>query len=89
MPCAEPSTIPIGTCIRQVRKRREMSQTTLARAIGVERATISRYENGKIEPSAGRIRTISCALQVAPGLLYALDPETLAALLPFPSSQED
>lgn len=49
--------------IRKARKAAKMSQAELAKAIGIDRATVSRYESGAIIPSLGRLAEIAGALE--------------------------
>jgi transcriptional regulator with XRE-family HTH domain len=77
--------LSIAQAIRYVRQRRGWSQRQLAAMVGVQRATVSRYETQAIPLSADRVRAIASALDVDPGLLYRLtatDP-ALEALDPF------
>lgn len=45
----------LGQQIRQERRRRGMSQADLATAAGLDRKTISNYENGRVPATAGRV----------------------------------
>jgi transcriptional regulator with XRE-family HTH domain len=79
------TVLSIAQAIRRVRERRGWSQRQLAAVLGVQRATVSRYETQAIPLSAERVQAIAVALQVDPGLLYRLtatDP-TFEALRPF------
>lgn len=53
--------------ISKARKRSGMTQEDLAQRIGVNRATLSKYETGQIEPSISMLRKIcnvlECSLQ--------------------------
>lgn len=90
-----------GNLIREARKRQDMTQEDLARALGVKRALISKYENGIIEPSLSMLKKLANALKVTVGylqgeehittqeLLQALknkDAEVLSALIGIPGS---
>lgn len=48
--------------IRSVRKAAHVTQQELAEQIGVNRATLSKYESGQIEPSISQLRKICTAL---------------------------
>jgi transcriptional regulator with XRE-family HTH domain len=77
--------LSIAQAIRRVRERRGWSQRQLAAILGVQRATVSRYETQAIPLSAARVQAIALALDVDPGLLYRLtatDP-AFEALRPF------
>ena len=50
--------------IKAIRKSNNMTQQELADAIGVNRATISKYESGSIDPTYGQLREIARALKV-------------------------
>ena len=54
----------IGDYIRIVRKFRKMTQEQLAKAIGVNRSLISKYEKNMIEPSVKQLKKISEILGV-------------------------
>ena len=50
--------------IRRVRKAAHVTQEELAKRIGVNRALISKYETGIIEPSVSQLQKIASALGV-------------------------
>lgn len=54
----------LGDNIRTARKRRGMTQEQLAPLIGVEQATLARYERGTVAPSINRLRKIALALAI-------------------------
>ena len=56
--------------IATIRKKKGISQTQFANAIGVETSTISRIENGKVDPSAVTLFAIAEYLQVSVDDLY-------------------
>lgn len=61
-----------GNKLKELRESKGMSQSELARRIGVSRSTICNYENGhRAKPSTPVICTIAEALEVAPEELYA------------------
>ena len=62
--------------IRQARKAAKLTQEELAKMIGVNRATLSKYESGQIEPSLSQLRKIAHALNVPVTTLWGL-PEAL------------
>lgn len=51
------------------RKRLKWTQEQLAKAIGVKRAIISKYENGNVEPSISQIRKIADVLNTSTSYL--------------------
>lgn len=50
--------------IKEARKYKKMTQKQLAKAIGVDFTVISKYENGVVEPSVERLKSISKVLDV-------------------------
>ena len=56
--------------IRRVRKAAHVTQEELAKRIGVNRALISKYETGIIEPSVSQLQKIALALGVHPMEIY-------------------
>lgn len=60
----------LGQRIKRLRIARDMTQPELAAAVGVDHATISRWETGKTEPRAGAMRrALAEALGVSPTML--------------------
>ncbi len=51
--------------IRKARKDAGLTQEELASRIGVNRATLSKYENGDIEPSISQLTKIAEALDIS------------------------
>ena len=51
--------------LRALRKRRKMTQATLAKKAGVSRAYLSRLEMGLHDPPLSRLRKLAKALRVA------------------------
>lgn len=51
--------------IREARKALKMTQGELAEIIGVTHATLSRYENGIIDPPSSQLQKIADALNVS------------------------
>lgn len=56
----------IGENIRKARKALKMSQDELASAIGANRVTISKYENGGYLPSVPALKRLAAALHTTP-----------------------
>lgn len=50
--------------IKEKRKQAGMNQTELASKIGVNRATLSKYENGQIDPTVSQLMKIADALNL-------------------------
>lgn len=59
-----PKDTPLATSLRVLREARSLTQKELAEASGIERNTISKYENGWIQPSRGKLRKMLTALGV-------------------------
>lgn len=57
----------ISDGIRRARKSKGITQEDLAKVLGVNRATISKYESGAITPSIGQLCNIAVALQTDVG----------------------
>lgn len=51
--------------LREARENANLTQQALADLIGVQRAVISKYENGMIEPSISQLKKIAAALNVS------------------------
>lgn len=66
--------------LRNARKKAGLTQEGLARLIGVNRATVSKYENGQIEPTLAQMEDIADALGIA---LWELLPNTLSDAIKF------
>ncbi len=54
----------IGHRIKDSRERKTLSQSELARRLGVSQPTVSDWENGKTEPSVDNLRTLAIELDV-------------------------
>lgn len=73
----------IGANIRNARKALHMSQEDLAAAIGSNRVTISKYENGGYLPSVPALERLAEALHTTPGALSGnAEPEQQANTAP-------
>ena len=48
--------------IRRARKAAHITQEQLAKSLGINRATLSRYESGEIDPPTSQLRRIAAAL---------------------------
>ncbi|HKK77051.1 MAG TPA: helix-turn-helix transcriptional regulator [Saprospiraceae bacterium] len=58
-------SIHLAKNIRYLRKRLGMNQVELGRRIGTTNSTISFYENGNNEPTAGMLSKLAAALEVS------------------------
>ena len=56
----------IGELMRNQRKALRMNQSDVARALGVDRATVNRWENGSINIDRKRIEDICNVLHIDP-----------------------
>lgn len=59
--------------IREVRKAARITQEQLAKSLGVNRATLSRYESGDIDPPSSQLQRIATALNVSVPELIGLE----------------
>lgn len=62
--------------IREARKAANMTQEQLARVIGINRATLSKYESGAIDPPTSQLQMIANALEVEPWELMGFEGYT-------------
>lgn len=69
----------LGRVLAQLRGDRH--QTSIARAAGMTQGTLSRFENGTIEPGVHRMRQVASALGVAPDALVAIAEQCFAHAL--------
>jgi len=60
----QPTLAQLGTAIRSLRKKRELTHEDLAHESGFHRVSISRIERGKQDPSWTGISRIATALDV-------------------------
>lgn len=65
----------IGDRIRELRSARRMSQTELAKAIHVSQQAITKWENGKSEPSSSAIDDIANYFNVSSDYLLGRTSE--------------
>ena len=59
-----PKDALLATSLRVLREARSLTQKELAEVCGIERNTISKYENGWIQPSRDKLRRMLTALGV-------------------------
>jgi transcriptional regulator with XRE-family HTH domain len=64
----------IGSQVRQLRRKRNLTTTRLADLVGVSKSMISQIEHGNANPSIGTARSIATALEVPLFALF-LDPD--------------
>lgn len=70
----------LGTLISRTRLARGMQQQQLAGAMGVTRATMSLWENGKRTPSADQLRELCRILHVSADVLLERRPFELGPM---------
>lgn len=64
-----------GDMIRRYREAHKMSQTTLAKAVGVTKAAVSEWENGKSSPRPHHQVAIAREFKAPWSVLFGLDGE--------------
>jgi transcriptional regulator with XRE-family HTH domain len=62
----------LGEAIRQLRRKRGVTQKTLAKDAGLTAATLSLIERGQANPTWDTVKKISAALDVSMGELGSL-----------------
>ena len=60
----------ISAKIKEYREKAGLTQTQLGEAIGYERSTIARWENGSLEPFASVVKAIADVLNISVAKLY-------------------
>lgn len=65
--------LPIGDVIRDLRNGQNLSQEKLARKIGVNKSTITMYENGTRVPSIKKLIALSKSIGVTTDYLLGLN----------------
>ncbi|MGE6555411.1 helix-turn-helix domain-containing protein [Exiguobacterium artemiae] len=63
----------IGLNLRNARIRKKMAQIELAAEVDLSRTSISKYENGKGNPTLQIILNLSAALEIHPSELFQTD----------------
>lgn len=66
----------IGTLLRELRKRRGMTQDDLSQRMFIPKSTISAYENDKIDISASVLRELAATLGVKPEYFFDTTEKT-------------
>lgn len=64
MPDRDQIALPLGERLKQLRQERGWSQADLATKVGTDPGQISRYENGKMTPSAEAVVRLAEVLDV-------------------------
>lgn len=64
-----------GLKIREARKAAKMTQNQLAQAVGINRATLSKYESGIIDPPLSQLLRISEVLNASISFLVGVSDE--------------
>ncbi len=65
MPDRDEIALPLGERLKQLRQERGWSQADLAAKVGTDPGQISRYENGKMTPSAEAVVRVAEVLDVS------------------------
>ena len=60
----------IGQTIRDLRKLKKMSQSELAKVVGVSQTTVTAWEQGKAKPSAKNIYKLAKIYAVEPTVIF-------------------
>lgn len=68
-------TADVGNRIKELRKERGLTQSELAKCIGVNKSAISRYEQGVAYPSLQRVRALAAALHTTEADIVNYNPE--------------
>lgn len=76
----------LGRVLMQLRGTRR--QGAIAQAAGMTQGTLSRFENGTIEPGVHRLRHVAAALGVAPDALVAIAEQCFAHALEIRSNSD-
>ena len=69
-----------GTCLRQGRRSRGLTQAQLAEAAGLSLEMIGRLERGLTAPSFDTIAALVAALQISPAELLGAEPTGIVGL---------
>ena len=67
-----------GDRLREIRENRELSQSDLARAAGMQPSAIAHFEAGRRKPSFDNVRALATALQVSADYLLGTNTATTA-----------
>lgn len=64
-----------GERLRQARKQKNLSQVSVGIKLNTTHATISRYENGKLEPNLDTLKALCKLYNVSADFILGLDEE--------------
>ena len=64
-----------GERLRQARKQKHLSQVSVGIKLNTTHATISRYENGKLEPNLDTLKALCKLYNVSADFILGLDDE--------------
>lgn len=64
--------------LREIREKRELSQSDLGRAAGMQPSAIAHFEAGRRKPSFDNVRALATALQVSADYLLGTNTATTA-----------
>lgn len=60
----------VGQHLKRIRLEQGLTQTELAKKVGVHRVQIAKYESGTDQMSISRLLIIAYALQIPPGRFF-------------------
>ena len=67
--------VKIGSFLKELRKEKDLTQETLAEALGVSFQTISKWENGSATPSIRAVLLISRYLDIPIDSIFSIEDE--------------
>ena len=65
----------IGTNLKKARKQKGLTQTALAKKMGILQPAYARYESGKIQLSYEQVEELCVLLDVTPNFLWGFEDE--------------
>jgi len=65
----------IGTAVKAIRKKLDITQSQLADACGISQATLSQIESGKKRPNEHTLKSICTTLDVPESIIYIIAME--------------
>lgn len=69
----------VGDRIRERREKIGLTQTELARRLGIDKGTVWRWEAGRTSPQRGQLQRVAAMLGVTPAWLAGSQPEAADA----------
>jgi transcriptional regulator with XRE-family HTH domain len=69
--------LAIGSKLKELRKKKEMSQEDVAYKAGIAVSQVGRIERGKLNPSISTLFVISLALEIEPKELFDFEQSFL------------